>query len=284
MPSRRSDRGGALRRQLERAEGQRPDLEKALEERRRFEADRDHTLRVGFEEWDNLDADTRQALVREGVVVAGASGLADLATSPRKLGLNQAVKGFLSRFAPGIAKGIFARSPRKEVVKLMDKIKKVRADRVKRREEREKAIREIQRDLDRRGPEILHDTARRKVRNRHMFKKRFGGARPFNGLEALKDPKFIMALGLKTGSDPRNAIIREMIQSEDEHGNREVVELAKRLLEAGEKRGINMSAAEEALVRHQQRKEQRRLERGELTEEEFQSLLRQDRPDLKRVQ
>lgn len=146
MPSRRSDRGGALKRQLARAETQQTDLAEAIEARQRFEAERDYTYRVGFEEWDNLDTDTRQDLIREAAVFGGLSNLAAAVTSPRRLGVSQGAKSLLSKLAPKLAKAIYGRAPSKSSKSLMDRIKKVRAD----RSAKQKAIREIEKDLEKR--------------------------------------------------------------------------------------------------------------------------------------
>lgn len=130
MPSRRSDRGGALRRQLERAEAAEPELNAAIEERRRWENERDLAFREGWEEWDNLDTDTRQDLFRESVVVGGLGDVLSVATSPRRLGVSQATKAVLSRAAPELAKRLYAAKPRKAVKGLIERIKDVRRSRM----------------------------------------------------------------------------------------------------------------------------------------------------------
>jgi hypothetical protein len=126
MPSRRSDRGNASRRLIQKNEAKRADLEKAIEERTRWEDERDHLYRTGWENWDLLDNETRQDLVRESAVLGGLGAAANFATSPRRLGIQQGTKEFLKRIAPDLAKRVYAGSPRKAAQSLMDRLKEVR--------------------------------------------------------------------------------------------------------------------------------------------------------------
>lgn len=126
MPSRRSDRGNASRRLDAKNKAKRADLESAIEERRRWESERDHLYRTGWENWDMLDNETRQDLVRESAVIGGLSALGDVATSPRRLGVNKGAKEVLKRMAPDLARKALAGKPRKAVVSLMDRLRKVR--------------------------------------------------------------------------------------------------------------------------------------------------------------
>lgn len=148
MASRRSNRGGGLR-AAERATAQnRAEFEQAEEERKRFEAERDHTLRVGWEEWDSLDTDTRQDLLRH-TLMGALSAVGGVATSPRKLGAQQGIKAALKRVAPGLAKRMFAGKPSKQTKSLMERINKVRSDRAAKQER----IAKIEKDLaSRRDP------------------------------------------------------------------------------------------------------------------------------------
>lgn len=110
------------------------DLNEAIEDRRRFESERDFLLREGWERIDELDTDTRQDLLRE-TLAARLGDVAGIATSPRKLAVNKTTKAALNKIMPGLAKRLFAREPSRYTVKLLDKLRKLREvgprDRVK---------------------------------------------------------------------------------------------------------------------------------------------------------
>lgn len=147
MPSRRSDRGNALRAQAAAAERDAPALEAALEERRRFEDERNHLLRAGWESFDTLDNDTRMDLLRESAAV-GFSGLTDLAGGPRRLGLSQAAKAYIKRMSPKLAQKLFAREPRQGTTNLMSRLRKMREGRRQAQSQRDKELQKIEERLN----------------------------------------------------------------------------------------------------------------------------------------
>jgi hypothetical protein len=249
MPSRRSDRGGAVRRQLERAEAEQPALNEAIEERRRFEEERDYLYRVGWEEFDSLDANTRQDLIRESAVFGGLSELFNAATSPRKVAMRAGAKEVLKRYVPNVARRLWARTPSRSERSLMDRIKQVRADRSTTKQQKKARIKEIEKDLAKNREGLIADSNKRAAES--VARGEYSDVKAPKLLELLKDPKFMAALGLKTGSNYQTAIVRDALRSEDEQGNKQARGWIESVLALGENRLPRMSPEERELRRHQ---------------------------------
>lgn len=148
MPSRRSARGSGLNLASRLGEQNAARVNADIEERRRFENERDYVYRQGWEDFDSLDADTRQDLLRESGVVGGFSTIANVAMSPRRFGASQATRAVLSRVAPELAKKVYAQKPSKAVKSLMTRLKAIRKKRAVDRQKKAERIERIERELE----------------------------------------------------------------------------------------------------------------------------------------
>ena len=282
MPSRRSQRGKGLRAALERTQGAYDDFKEAEEDRARFDSEFEYWQSVGYEEWDNLDADTRADLLR--------SSLGDVVSSVGSVAANRnpiaaGGKKLLQRMAPNLAKRIYARSPSKGRVKLMDRIKKVRSDRAAKKRTHKEEIEKIESDLlmdkalGRVGgrPASDYKPAASKDQIKEIEKGIAEHGKNFNWWEE------VLALGTVLGRDGRTISnqmsIRELLAKDEDQGFRirpEMRSLANKLLEAGENRGgAVLSESEQKLKEHKEKKREKRSDNMyTATDEEWDAAFR----------
>jgi hypothetical protein len=282
VPSRRSQRGKGLRAALERTQGAYDDFKEAEEDRARFDSEFEYWQSVGYEEWDNLDADTRADLLR--------SSLGDVVSSVGSVAANRnpiaaGGKKLLQRMAPNLAKRIYARSPSKGRVKLMDRIKKVRSDRAAKKQAHKEEIEKIESDL-------LMDKALGRVGGRPA-----SDYKPAASKDQIKEIEkaneayrkgvewweTTLGAGTIVGSQPLHLAnqlsIRELLSRNEDEGFRirpEMRSLVNKLLEAGENRdGPVMSEAERKLREHREKKQKERSDNMyTATDEEWDAAFR----------
>lgn len=144
MPSRRSQRGRGLRAALEQTRESYDEFKQQEEDRARFDSEFEYWQSVGYEEWDNLDTETRADLLRSsaGDLASGVGGLV-----ANRNPISAGGRELLKRMAPDLAKRIFSRAPSKGRVKLMNKIKKIRDNRANEKANREAGIRQAEKEL-----------------------------------------------------------------------------------------------------------------------------------------
>lgn len=274
MPSRRSDRGGALRRQLERAEEMQPELEAAIEERRRFEAERDYLYSVGWEEFDSLDTDTRQDLLRESAVFGGIEALLDVATSPRRVAMRAGARELLKRYAPRAAKALWGRGPSRSAKGLMDRIREVRANR-NRIPDKPTAPNP---NPDKPGAMLPKDAIDQSARasNRVLY-------------ETIKHgpdiPREVATQAVRAANSPALMNIREMLGNDETNIRPDLIQAIGDLFRAGERR-VPVLSKEERKLRKKQEKEERERRRKDdpytATDEEYNEVFRGEKVGLKR--
>lgn len=289
MPSRHSQRGEALRRQLERAEAAQSELRAAEEERARFEDEFDYYQRVGFEEWDNLDNDTRADLLR--------ASLGELVSSVGSAAANRnpasaAAKRGIRKMFPKLYKKIYARGPSKSREKLIDKIKRVRAERAASKAEKEKGIARAE-------AEIAILKLKNALGKGEKFKPAMGSkdyASTKGAIDKTKaaTPWWESTIATGTGLGTRDAHsnlsswtnARELLANDSEkRGTRikpELMSLANAILEAGERRGQAYLSSEERELRKKQREERRRDDPYTATDQDYEAAFRRAKENLHR--